>query len=80
MKTEISANETEISRKKALQIFESIRKESKETFPKGMSLKEINDEIAFIRKQSKWNSLLLFSRKRFIVTPREFLNLFEKGS
>ena len=53
MKTEISANETEISRKKALQIFESIRKESKETFPKGMSLKEINDEIAFSRKLSE---------------------------
>ena len=53
MKTEISAIETEISRKKALQIFEPIRKESKENFPKGMSLKEINDEIAFIRKQSK---------------------------
>ena len=80
MKTEISAIETEISRKKALQIFEPIRKESKENFPKGMSLKEINDEIAFIRKQSKWNSLLLFSQKRFIVTPREFLTIFEKGS
>ncbi len=50
---EISANETEISRKKALQIFETIRKESKENFPKGMSLKEINDEIALSRKQSK---------------------------
>lgn len=53
MKTEISAIEPEISRKKALQIFKTIRKESKENFPKEMSLKEINDEIAFIRKQSK---------------------------
>ena len=50
---EISANEPEISRNKALQIFETIRKESKENFPKGMSLKEINDEISLSRKQSK---------------------------
>ena len=46
---EIAASEPEITRAKAMQAFAALREQSAKTFPDGLSLDEINEEIAKAR-------------------------------
>ncbi len=46
---EITSSEPDITREKAMQAFLSIREQSAKNYPDGMSLEEINAEIAKVR-------------------------------
>ncbi len=47
---EISSPEPDVTRDQALLAFEELRKEAGKNFPKGMTLKEINEEIRLTRE------------------------------
>lgn len=47
---EISSPEQTITREKALEVFELLRKQAQENGVQGMSLEEINEEICLVRK------------------------------
>ncbi len=47
---EIVSPSPEITRQRAMQAFNSLRERSAKNFPNGLSLEEINDEIAKVRR------------------------------